>query len=97
MEENFKAAELKIGINNFKVVKDGTMIVTCQSKQEVETFERAVSQKMEKSYNIEVTRLRRPRIKITNITEEYSMEELEELIQQQNPINGEIKVKFIKK
>lgn len=40
--------------------------------------------------------MRKPKVKITNISKEYKKEEIEECITQQNLINGTIKVTYIK-
>lgn len=97
IEKNIKPTELKVGIKKLKTAKNGTVVVACQSKEENETFKNALEQKLKNSYVVEFSKMRKPKIKITNISRNYNKEELEESIIQQNIINGTVTVTYIKK
>ncbi|KAG5869909.1 hypothetical protein JTB14_028400 [Gonioctena quinquepunctata] len=90
-------SDLKIGIRSLKSTKSGSVIIKCKNKTEFEILENEIKNKMENMYNIEASKMKKPRIKIPMFQQNLSKEEIETSIKQQNEALDEIKVTFIKK
>lgn len=82
--KNIKPAELKIGVKNIIPAKNGSIIIKCQSKTDVEILQNEAKKKLDSKYNIEITKMRNPRIKIFGYEGELSRKEIEECIKYQN-------------
>ncbi|KAG5863924.1 hypothetical protein JTB14_031156 [Gonioctena quinquepunctata] len=93
---NINPAKLKIGIANIKPSRSGMMIITCQTKNETEILKEALEDKLKNDYNIELSKLKSPKIKIVNFNQDYNNEEIENYIKEQNDIPGEITVNYIR-
>lgn len=90
-------ADLKIGIQNIRTTKNGTIIIKCPSKHENEILESTMKNKLEDSYDIQLSKMRKPRIKIPNFNEDMSPENIEKSILEQNQLIEGVKVTYIKK
>lgn len=88
-------AELKIGIQNLRTAKNGTVIIKCSTEHENEILETTIKDKLKDNYNIETSKMRKPKIKIANFNEEMTMENIEKCINEQNQLTG-VKVTYIK-
>lgn len=99
IHKNIDPANLKIGVSNIKPTKTGSMIIKCQSKNELDVLKQALDSKLKHNYDIQFSKLRHPRIKIVNVnmTQEYTHEDIEDYIIKQNSLMGEIKVTYIRK
>lgn len=56
--------------------RDGAIIMTCDNEQSINIITETVQEKLNEDYEISVLKDRKPRIVITNISEEWSSEDL---------------------
>lgn len=77
--------------------KDGSVIISRQTKKDIDTLEKAVKQKLDINYEVELTKMRQPRIKIVNFTQNMSADEINKSIIEQNDIQDNIKTTYIRK
>lgn len=75
---------MNIGIRSMKTVKNGSVIVKCTSREKVEVLKKAVTETLKDAYEVDVTKLRNPRIKIANYEGHKNAKELEECLRKQN-------------
>ncbi|KAG5897161.1 hypothetical protein JTB14_020890 [Gonioctena quinquepunctata] len=94
ISSNIKPADLKIGVKNLRTTKNGAVIIKCSSKLDTEILETTMKDKL-KAYNVHLSKMRNPRIKITNFTDDISTQEIEKNISEQNQVEG-IKVTYVK-
>lgn len=98
--KNIKPAGLKIGVKNLRVTKNGGVVVKCQTKEDVEKLRREAEKTLDGKYEVHVSRLRKPRIKIIGGEMAMSERQIEEGLREQNDFiaeNDEIKVTYIRK
>lgn len=98
LQQNIKPADLKVGIKNTRITKNGGIIVKCHNRNDVETLRKEAVNKL-KDYEVKITKMRQPRFKITGYQGELDVEEIEACIRDQNQVveeNDELKVTFIK-
>lgn len=93
---NIDISELKIGVKELKISKSGTAIIKCQTKEETDLLETAAINKLQDKYNIQLTKMRIPRIKIVNFNQQMEKDQIEKYIKQQNLVNGDITVTHIR-
>jgi hypothetical protein len=62
--------EMKVGINTFKLLKKGTVLVETNSKEEIETMEKEVNTKFDGELEANIHKVRKPRLVIFNIPED---------------------------
>jgi hypothetical protein len=90
--------EIKVGINTFKLLKKGTVLIETNSKEEIETLEKEINTKCEGELEADIQKWRKPRLVIFNIPEDISTTNLEDTLLAQNPgiiLNkGDIDAKF---
>ena len=98
LKSKIKPTEIKIGINTFKSLKNGQVLIETNSKEEQEALEKDINAKCEGKLEANAHKLRNPRLVIFNIPEEISTGNVEDtLIAQNLNINlkqGDIKAKF---
>jgi hypothetical protein len=98
LKTKINPTEIKVGINTFRSLKDGRVLIETNSKEELETLEKDINAKCEGKLEARSHKLRNPRLVILNIPEEISLENAEDtLIAQNTDINlkqGDIKFKF---
>lgn len=66
------------------------MIIKCQTKKQTDILKEAVHDKLENDYEVAITRIRKPKIRITNFDQDLIGEELERIIKEQNNIIDDI-------
>ena len=90
--------EIKVGINSFKSLKNGRVLIETNSKEELEALEKDINAKCEGKLEANAHKLRNPRLVIINIPEEISVGNVEDILLAQNTdVNlkqGDIKAKF---
>lgn len=99
LKKNIKPSELKIAVRGTRNTANGNLIVKCQNKQDLEALRKEAAKKMS-GYEVEITKLRKPRFKITGYDGSMDKEDLESSIREQNHfinINDELKITFVKK
>lgn len=77
-------AALEVGINEIRTVKDGGVVIKCNSKEEIKKIKSVAEKKMGKSYKVNTPELKNPNIKVLDIGREMTNEELLEAIKKQN-------------
>lgn len=97
LSQNIKPNQLNVGVKWMKTTNAGTVIIKCDSKQNTNKLKQEIESKLEPNYEVVLTKMRQPRIKITNFQQEMSKEDIEESIKKQNGIEGNIVVTYIKK
>jgi len=87
-----------VGINTFKTLNSGRVLIETNSKEEVEALEKENQAKCGGDLEINIHTLRKPRLILLNILEDISTINIEDSILMQNPNlnlrNGEIVAKF---
>jgi hypothetical protein len=87
-----------VGINTFKSLRNGKVLIETNSKQEMEVLEKDINAKCGGDLEANIQTLRKPRLIIFNILEDISTTNLKDTLLAQNPdLNlkkADIKVKF---
>jgi hypothetical protein len=98
MKAKIKPSEIKVGINTFKTLNSGKVLIETHSKEEIEALGKDIEAKCEDDLEINIHTLRKPRLIILNIPEDISTTNIEDRILMQNAdLNlrkGEIVAKF---
>lgn len=84
VKKNLKPATLEVGITQIKNVKDGGILLKCKTKEEVEKVKKAAEKRLGKNYEIKIPDQKKPNVKIVDIDDEYSEDELLNTIKKQN-------------
>jgi len=91
--------EIKVGINTFNSLKSGKALIDTNSKEEIEALEKDINAKCGGDLEANIHTLRKPRVKILNISEDISTRNLEDtLLAQNSDLNlktGDIVAKFM--
>lgn len=86
----------KICIDKLRKAANGAIIVKCANKESSELFQNCAKEKLCDNYDVKVPDVKNPQIKIINVTEKLSEEEIIKKIKKQNdfvPEKAELKVK----
>lgn len=100
VDKNINPTELNIGVNNIRYTKAGNVIIKCGTKEDTEALKIIATQKLNEKYEVEETKLKKPRIKICHYYGNKNATEIENSIRKQNKYieeSDEIKVTYIKK
>lgn len=92
VKENINITDMAVGITKLRKGNNGTVILGCESKSEMEKLKVTVQNKLGKEYNIMEPKGAKPKIKVVNIDEEEMKLENENLlnvIMKQNKIEDE--------
>jgi len=76
--------EINVGIQSLKPLRDGRVIIEVGSKKEMELFEEGIRESCGEELEINIQKLRSPRLIILNIPSEINMENIKETLSQQN-------------
>lgn len=100
LKQNIKPSDLKIAVRGTRSTSNGHLIVKCRNKQDLDALKKEAEKKLT-GYEIEIPKLRRPRIKIPGYDgKQISKDELESCIREQNQFidqKDELKVTFLRK
>jgi len=98
MKSQINSAEIKVGIEPIKTLRDGRVLIETGSVQEAETLENSITDKLGDKIEMNIQRPRKPRLKIINIPEEISIDNIDDTLMAENPDigvgKGEIFPKF---
>lgn len=100
IHESIKPSELKVGIKSFRTTKQGSVVLKCSTRQEIDRLKEAAKTSLGDLYEIEIPKKKLPRIKIIGYTGEKSANEVEHTLRGQNNWIGEkdeFKVTYLKK
>lgn len=98
LRQKIKLSELKVGIKNSRPTKNGSLIIRCHSRREMEILKNEAEKNLQ-NYEIQLTKLRNPRFKIVGCEGNLNEEELETCIRAQNQFiadSDEMKITFVK-
>lgn len=92
-------AVLEIGVTKMKELRDGGVIVSCETSEERDRLKNAMESKLSEKYTTQVIEKRKPRIFIRGIEEEMTEEELKTCLVKQNEClgDGEVEIRSVKK
>lgn len=95
IQKKINPAEINVGISQLKETQNGSIVIKCNKMGDVDNLITSINKNLCDNY-VYKQELKKPNIKIIGINEEYSKEQLERMIQQQNDISDEqITVKYI--
>jgi len=98
MKSQINLAEIKVGIESIKTLRDGRVQIETGSIQEAETLENTITDKLGNKKEKHIQRPRKPRLKIINTPQEIFTDNIEGTLMAQNPEigtgKGEIILKF---
>jgi hypothetical protein len=86
LKSKINPTEIKVGVNSLKSLKDGRIIIVTGSKEEAEILTKNIREKCGDKLEAKAQKPRDPRLKIQNIPEEISIENIEETLLAQNPV-----------
>ncbi|KAK5649574.1 hypothetical protein RI129_000603 [Pyrocoelia pectoralis] len=85
VQEILKPHEMEVGITQLKKLKNGSIVIGCNKKEEINKLQNEAHQKLGNNYSIKKLELQKPKIKIIGITEMLNVAELKDCIEKQNP------------
>ena len=98
LKAKINPTDIKVGINSFKALTDGRVIITTSRKEDAEVLETDIKTKCGEELEAILHRRRNPRMVIRNIPEDITIRNIEETLIKQNPdlhLNaGDINAKF---
>lgn len=84
IQSGVNPSQLKVGIKNFKTTKNGSVLIKCATKDDVELVRRAAKNELGDNYTVETSKLKLPRVKFVNYTGKKTSKEIERCIREQN-------------
>lgn len=84
IQNSINPANLNLGIKNLRETKQGSIVITCGTEQDMKLFKEEAEKKLNENYKIELSKKILPRIKIAGYSGDESIENLEEKIRKQN-------------
>ena len=98
LKSKINPTEIKVGIRSIKTLRDGRVQIETGSIQEAETLTKSIREKLGDKMETNIQRPRKPRMKIHNIPEEITTDNIENTLIAQNPDmgieKGEVTPKF---
>jgi recombinational DNA repair protein RecR len=88
LKSQINPTEIKVGIRTIKTLRDGRVQIETGTNQEAETLTNRIRDKLGDKMETNIQRPRKPRLKIHNIPEEISTDNIEDFIIAQNPEIG---------
>lgn len=98
LSKNVKPNQLSIGVKWMKSTNSGSLIIKCDNRQDTDKLQQEIKTKMEANYEVELSKMRLPRIKVVNFQQDTDNQDIENCIKKQNNLeDGSITVKYIRK
>jgi hypothetical protein len=98
LKTKINPTEIKVGINKFRVLNNGNIIIGTNTKHEIEALEKEIATKCGGELEATVHKLRKPRLIVYNIPDDISLSNLEDTLLTQNSdlglTKGDIVAKF---
>lgn len=76
--------KLKVGVKSVKTTKQGNVVIKCATKREIDVLKEAAKTTLGGSYEVEVPKMKLPKIKIAGYTGTKKADELGDCIRNQN-------------
>jgi hypothetical protein len=87
-----------VGINNFKALRNGKILIETNTKEEMETLGKDINTKCGDKLETHIHKLRNPGLAVFNIPDDINTDNFEDALMAQNPdvnlAKGDIKAKF---
>lgn len=99
IQSKLNPAELNIGINNIRTTKSG-IIIKCPTANDLNNLKEKASEIFSDDYIVDITKLKKPKIKIAGYVGNQSIEEIESCIKNQNKWfteEDEINITYLRK
>lgn len=100
IQNKLSPSDLNIGINNIRTTKNGSLVIKCPSRRDIDELKQAAENVFNDEYELVTTKMRKPRVKITGyIGKNKNEEEIVDYIRKQNLWIGdadELKITYIK-
>ena len=77
LKSKIKPAEIKVGINSLKTLRNGTIQIETGSKEEIDILMKDINEKCEGILEAKLHTLRRPKLVIYNVPEDISVQNIE--------------------
>ena len=84
IKTNINPMEMKVGINSFKSLREGRVLIQTSSKEDLEKLRSSITNKCGEHVEVHMPKLRNPRLIIYNIPEDISAENAAARIIEQN-------------
>jgi hypothetical protein len=85
LKSKINPTEITVGINFFKPLKNGKVVIETSSKEETEALEKDISAKYGGTLEVNIHKLRNPRLVTINIPEDITVGNIEDTLIAQNP------------
>lgn len=99
MKRHINPTELKVGINSFKALRDGRIIIESRKKEDIEVLSREIENQCSQQIEVNIPKLRNPNVIIFNVPDDISVDNAAAVIISQNPeLNlpeGSLRPKFV--
>lgn len=97
ISRSINPVNLGISVRNLQMSKNGMVVVKCSGREDSEVLVDAMKSSLGESYSVELSKMRKPRIKIPGFNQNMLEAEIENSIRQQNRLQGDIKVVYVRK
>ena len=98
LKTNINPTQIKVGINALKYLRNGKVLIETNTKEEMETLDKDISNKCGDSLETHIHKLRHPRLIILNIPDDIITSNMEGTLIAQNTglnlANGDINAKL---
>jgi len=98
LKTNINPTEIKVGINALQNLRNGKVLIETNTKEEMETLDKDISNKCGDSLETHIHKLRHPRLIILNIPDDIITSNMEGTLIAQNTglnlANGDINAKL---
>lgn len=84
LKEKVNPTKLNLGIRNSRTTKDGSLIVKCETKEDINVLKTETERYLGTKYIIETPKMKNPKIKIIGYAGNKSAKEIENSIRNQN-------------
>lgn len=88
LQQNIKPAELKIAIRSTRNIRNGGIVVKCQTKEDMELLKTEAANKLI-DYTVDAVRMKRPRFKIAGYSGDLDLKQIQQCIREQNKFVAE--------
>lgn len=99
LKDKINPSEIKVGIKGTRTTANGNVIVKCQSRTDLENLKKEAERKLTE-YDIQTSKMRKPRIRIVGYEGTLSNKEVETFIREQNQFieeRDELEITFMKR
>lgn len=94
--KNIDLAEINVGIKSIQARDTGTLVIKCETETQIKKLLETAKKQFENKYEIKLSKMRNPKIKIPNFRQAMTAEEIQRSIDGQNNISGLVTISYIK-